>query len=360
MERPSLVAAFASALAACGGARVDSSTGADAGTQNSGSTTGDSGASNDCAPAMARCNGACVDLRTDSANCNACGHDCLGGECTQGACQPVVLATGHPDVFGIAVDSARAYFTLDSSSGAIMSVPLGGGAASKVIDARNPGLIACDGSSLYWDGGGDQTLYKMAIGGANPVSLSSVSSVRQLVVAPDFVYWSDSVEVLRVALTGGAPRTVAGPESGPIGVAVDSYAVYWASAGSGHVSFVSLALNMPTTVLATSKAPGDVAVSAGTVFWTDSSDGTVSAVPRQGGPTTVIATGESDPRFILADSSHVYWVDVIPGTVYSVPIGGGAVTTLVTGQPQISSMAQDAKSLYLARRGNGSIVRLAK
>jgi hypothetical protein len=34
----------------------------------------------------------CGNVQTDPANCGYCGHDCLGGGCTAGVCQPVVLA----------------------------------------------------------------------------------------------------------------------------------------------------------------------------------------------------------------------------------------------------------------------------
>lgn len=37
-----------------------------------------------------------VDAATDPKNCGRCGHDCLGGTCSNGVCQPVVLTTPDP------------------------------------------------------------------------------------------------------------------------------------------------------------------------------------------------------------------------------------------------------------------------
>jgi len=39
------------------------------------------------------CPNACVNFNTDPKNCGACGHDCLGGTCLDGLCQPVVVAS---------------------------------------------------------------------------------------------------------------------------------------------------------------------------------------------------------------------------------------------------------------------------
>ena len=37
---------------------------------------------------LTSCESACVNLTSDSKNCGACGRDCLGGVCQNGACQP--------------------------------------------------------------------------------------------------------------------------------------------------------------------------------------------------------------------------------------------------------------------------------
>jgi hypothetical protein len=42
--------------------------------------------------------GGCDNTDDDPQNCGACGHDCLGGECVDGACQPVLItALPNPD-----------------------------------------------------------------------------------------------------------------------------------------------------------------------------------------------------------------------------------------------------------------------
>jgi hypothetical protein len=42
-----------------------------------------------------------VDLSNDGKNCGKCGHDCLGGACSSGTCQPVVLASNQGNPWAI-------------------------------------------------------------------------------------------------------------------------------------------------------------------------------------------------------------------------------------------------------------------
>jgi hypothetical protein len=55
----------------------------------------------------------CVDLTSDGKNCGACGHDCLGGTCTAGQCQPIELAQYTGNLQTIAVGVQYVYATTD-------------------------------------------------------------------------------------------------------------------------------------------------------------------------------------------------------------------------------------------------------
>src|SRR3990172_1836857 len=56
---------------------------------------------------------------TDPRNCGSCGHDCLGGACTAGACEPFALVTfaggGSDGPYGLFVAGADIYVTLRDS-----------------------------------------------------------------------------------------------------------------------------------------------------------------------------------------------------------------------------------------------------
>jgi hypothetical protein len=53
------------------------------------------------------CDGSCTDTNTDPNNCGACGHNCLGGACVAGQCQPVILSANQ---------SQPTFLTLDGDS----------------------------------------------------------------------------------------------------------------------------------------------------------------------------------------------------------------------------------------------------
>jgi hypothetical protein len=59
-----------------------------------------------CISGFTVCDTTRADLQTDPQNCGACAHDCFGGACDAGVCQPVVLTTGQPDILFLAIDAS--------------------------------------------------------------------------------------------------------------------------------------------------------------------------------------------------------------------------------------------------------------
>lgn len=98
-------------LVACGGAlAVSDDGGLETGATDTGTTDGSDADSG------------CDAVASNPKHCGTCGHDCQGGTCSGGVCQPVVLASGqdHPD--SIAVDAASIYWTTYTNAGTVMKV----------------------------------------------------------------------------------------------------------------------------------------------------------------------------------------------------------------------------------------------
>src|SRR5262245_1510651 len=56
-----------------------------------------------------------VDVASSAAHCGRCGHDCLGGACVLGRCQPVAIAINRVNPHGLAVDAnGVVYWTEDA------------------------------------------------------------------------------------------------------------------------------------------------------------------------------------------------------------------------------------------------------
>jgi hypothetical protein len=100
-----------------------------------------------------------VDTTSDGKNCGACGHDCLGGACTSGQCQPIELAQYVGNLTTIFVGAQTIYATTDSGyvgrankDGSDLKPFARPGFASAAFDGT---LTAEDGERVFfsWTGG---------------------------------------------------------------------------------------------------------------------------------------------------------------------------------------------------------------
>jgi len=129
--------------------------------------------------------GCSADLQSDAKHCGSCGHDCMGGECKAGACQPVLLAGSEgalplqiavikDEVFWIQGPPSKRIFRatpagsgFDATEAVRGIVPIGArllvsfNAASKLrsLDPGNPAFEQVDGQEnltpfLVHDGAG--------------------------------------------------------------------------------------------------------------------------------------------------------------------------------------------------------------
>jgi hypothetical protein len=363
----------------------------DSGRQDGGMTPTDTGASTmvPCDAGLV-CGGQCVDVATDGKNCGSCGHDCQGGACMAGTCQPVVLALGQLNPFGIVTDGTSVYwsvpFALGSDggeqaySGSVMKCPVAGcsGPPTELATGQEYlWFIGTDGTRLLWaqyDGaGGPGTVMECPMAGCNgqpTVVAAGLTAPRSVTGAAGRVYWTSGAplpSVTECSLTGCTTPAVlaSGAWSQPYDVtpiAADATGVYWTTASAVY-AYSFGGGGAPATTLATSQdGAAGIAIDGTSVYWTTATGGAIQrcAIGGCGGQPTVIASGQTRPLAIAVDATSVYWKN--QDAVMRCPTGGcnGSPVQLASFAPQEGAMAIDATSVYWTNDVDGTVMKVAK
>lgn len=336
-------------------------------------------------------NGCETDGTTDSKNCGACGHDCLGGACKGSTCQPLELATGQAMAWGIAVDALRVYWS-NQGSGEILSLPLSGGSGLPVKLAtgqNDPGDVVIDDAFVYWtnfsSGGAVMRVGKDGSAGSLK-QISNGTGPWSLTVDDTNAWFTNSDGTIRqVAKSGGSATTVVNSEQDPKGIASDSTHLFWTALDSGKVmKGPKTSPNTDKAELAAGQAnPLSVVVTSDTVYWVaagsyefgqcGAADGKVMKVAKAGGTPITLASGQSCPVDLAVDGEHVYFVNEgtfvsqayqYDGAVMRVPVGGGAAEAVMVGQVVPYGVAVDDNAVYWTAQGlganAGTVVKIVK
>ncbi len=262
-----------------------------------------------------------ADLSSDPRNCGACGHDCLGATCTDGYCEPEVIAPDQESPQYIAVNADTVYWS--TMSGEIRFCPKQDCSGSGAVFASSPhpqGLAATD-STLYW---------------------------------ADF----DSGKILSCAADGctGQPLELASGQEGAVGLTVDGESVYWATkSGSVATCPRSGCVGQPTVLLSGLVEPLNLAVGNGNVYVTDRAGGKVVSCATTGcdDQPTVIADEQAGPLGIAVNARSVYWTNQQGNALVSCPVSGcvGDPDVLVADQLAASGLVVDSNFAYFTDFG---------
>jgi hypothetical protein len=274
----------------------------------------------------------CSDTSNDPHNCGACGHDCQGGSCASGACQPCVLVQ-ETSVNSIAIDGSDLYFSTevyDSGSSTsysnVAKVPLTGGTVTPLAcGIQYASSVAVDASTIYF-----------------------IQFLRNI-----------SGSVQSVPRAGGTPTTLATfPTSYPIGMILDGQSLYVSlfTAGGNSVVVVPTNGGPVRPLVSGARLIGEYAAVAYLV-----TQGNLSTMSLMGSRTTTIASFP-DPTAIAFFSSDIYVVNQMvnndfDGSIVRIPIGGGPKTPMATSLSQPVDLAVDASGIYWGQ--NNELRRLA-
>jgi hypothetical protein len=240
-----------------------------------------------------------LDFGSNAKNCGRCGHDCLGGQCVGGICQPYDIAeiTADANPLGpqvIAVLGGKVYFTVIESAGptnVLMSVDTDGG--TPVVLADGVGTLAADAvdeSGVYFLKAFDANVYRVQIAGGTPQPFAKLTESAGIVggifLDATHVYVADGNNntYLIPKATPGAPVVVS--SATPVGIVGAPPLLAWQSepylfskdaTSSLYVDdFEDAGLYEP---IGTGMASG-LARDDSYFYWFESSTGTLEVLPR--------------------------------------------------------------------------------
>ena len=304
-----------------------------------------------------------TDVLNNSANCGACGHDCLGGSCSSGMCPTTIIAQYQDRIQSLAVDGGHVYFSCQGSCDGVKKAPKVPGGVTTIESTSSARGLGVDASNTFWAQSGG-IMRDTLTSGAIATPLTGVSSPYGVALDATHVYFtagSSSGSVQRIGKSGAGLDVILANQSTPRGIAVDDTYVFWANQGGTIWSAEKGTLTSKSLATAQS-SPEGIAADGTNVYWTNhASIGSVMACKRDGSAAPFsISSIEQSPHGIAVDANYVYWTstNASQGYVKRAPKTGAGPTLIIAQVPNSSQdplpLAIDPNYAYFAAGGSGS------
>lgn len=314
-----------------------------------------------------------ADTLADPKNCGACGHDCLGGGCEAGTCQPLLIALDAVGPNAVAVDATHVYWQ-NPTTAEIRRAPITGGGASELLYTGTVDdfgeTIGVSGADVYFSEPTVGRIARCAKTGCGTVAttvVASLASPRYIAVANGAVYWgefSTDGGVGRCALPCVAPTNVVSNEVRPARIVVDGNDIFWTTLVPTTVR-AKLGAAPPITIApATGAFYAGVAAAGDRAFFASSGVGP-HVMQRDGGAKQLMTPGVTEATSIVADGTHLYFAENFASSRIlrcSVAGCGAGPTPIADGQDK-PKLVLDSKSLVWVTEGGGdggAVWRVAK
>jgi hypothetical protein len=320
-----------------------------------------------CYPTYCAASNACVDLTSDGKNCGACGHDCLGGTCSGGQCQPVMIAQyiGSSEI--IYVGAQTVYVTTDSGyvgrankDGSDLKPPARPGFTSSAFGGTT---LAEDGDRVFLVRTGDSPIRVsyclatncdstlVAVGGdysqyfavnqadhkifwvdyspSRVVSTSTVGSMSavdvpggalesgssgsRLFYAQGGIYFSDATGVSRIPAAGGSIKGISGADA-PLTILGTNNTSLFVYDGTtiGAVSLPNGDGGTPKSLVTTTLSvgvDGHFAADDAVIYWASNGAANTCQIANCSGTQKALPKRDIDSiRDVGIDSTAVYWL----------------------------------------------------
>ncbi len=328
-----------------------------------------------------------VDLDSDPKNCGRCGHDCLGGECTMGTCQPLELARNQGAVLAIALDDHFIYWGGDSSSIAKKSIDNSGTSTELVPAAAKEyaySLVVVD-QTLFWSNDWkDNAIRGCALPScsAGPQELITASTpARGLFYSEPkkTLYFTQQKAIWQKALPGGQTVQITPTTELAANITSDGQYVYWSeyspTTGTSSIRKIPVSGGKDSGLAdGLSYLTKLVAYERVLYVLEDPTNGTgvqgdarIFAIPLPNGvgsgTVPEFANAGAKARQLAVDDSGVYWTETdgnLEGSIRHCPLTGctGPADVLASAAGP-EGIATDARAVYWVST-NGQVMKLAK
>jgi hypothetical protein len=340
------------------------------------------------ASSMTLCDGVCTDLETDPANCGACGHDCLGGACSLGRCQPFVLASlpAKTTPGQVATDGAYVVWTAvgpRTAHGGVYSVLSNGGPNQKPFlvdqvvagaakdDTAYLGPVVMAGGMAFWTvTAGGAAWLELGIpnqypgGGIFPivgVTSTAVAASGDLVVwggydPTDRTVHIASVDAASLVQTNYATQV---DSNGMAGIATDGKNAYYTQPTALKQTPLAPS-STPAPFLTGLGEPQQIVAAGSYLYFADHANGSFvrSTVPNAA-PSMVLDGGKRmQCAGLAADSKYLYWTDGRAVVSYTRADGSGVPMVLAQGKGP-TAIAIDGQGLYFIDPPAGTVNKVA-
>jgi hypothetical protein len=257
---------------------------------------------------------------TDPENCGACGHSCLGGACSAGVCQPVVLASGLGASIGMWGSAAACAMDAGADAGVnYTECGLDGGVLT------GPTALATDGTYVFWIDLGGEVMRVPVTGGPTDRVTTTAAAPLGIGLDDQYVYFSsqETQSIYRVAKIGGVPASLTPPPAygfpAPVvSFSVKSASLYWVDAVLAYECPSSGCVGAPTQIWNpesqsfTSESPGGIAAGGSSLYvaaqWNFAGDAGSFLASGISCPMKGAVNGPLDLQYyeIQADDDYVY------------------------------------------------------
>ena len=320
----------------------------------------------------------CFDTTSDSKNCGACGHDCLGQPCVEALCVPAVIASAQDEPRTLAVDEDGIYWASGRTAGVYACRPKACPGGPTMIADEGVPVVALVTSKFYLFWSIRTEIHRLAKNSTDVVRVDNgAAGAVDALAADETSFYFTNTDVLggvaRCASAGcpmGNAEYLAYDFERPSGLALGPTGfAFFAGAQERSVVYCSPACGDPPAKLAKILAagliePDTIALDERAAYFTQGLNSAVAGVSRASLSAPFVATALAPidtPGPLATDATSVYFVGKSDGSIRKVPKSGGPVVVLARGQPAPRAIAVDDARVYFTNAGpNGNVLWVAK